>query len=278
MQRQGTLRALLSSDSWYMHPGERAALEGLLCTLQPELSIEIGTYKGGSLERISAHSREVHAFDLRFQPEVTADRFGNVHLHEGDSHSLLPLVLAGFAADDRNVDFALVDGDHSGPGVQRDLLDLLESPCTARSVIILHDTLSERLRQGLEEIAFDRYDKVTYVDLDFVQGSVRSEGQSKNDLWCGLGIVVTGVEIAHPWARTYPAPQVYDAFARTIVADGEAVRLGDRQIMNLERDLERQKNLIALMRGSFSWRSTAPLRAARGMMRNRAGVMRDRGR
>ena len=116
-----------------MMPGERAALEGLLSALKPSLSIEIGTSKGGSLERISAHSRAVHAFDLGRHAQLTSDRFPNVTFHIGDSHELLPTFLLRLAAAMQNVDFAFVDGDHSAVGVRRDVEDLLSSTSVGRS-------------------------------------------------------------------------------------------------------------------------------------------------
>jgi cephalosporin hydroxylase len=97
-----------------MLPGERAALEGVLSALRPSLSIEIGTDKGGSLEVIGAHSKIVHAFDLIRRAEVTTERFPNVTFHTGDSHELLPAVLAQLADAGLNVDFAFVDGNHTG--------------------------------------------------------------------------------------------------------------------------------------------------------------------
>ena len=51
----------------------------------------------------------------------------NVTLHTGDSHELLPPFLAELAEQGRNVDFVIVDGDHSSEGVRRDLEDLLNS-------------------------------------------------------------------------------------------------------------------------------------------------------
>jgi len=44
--------------------GERAALEGILSQLTPDLALELGTAEGGSLERLAHHSAEVHSFDL----------------------------------------------------------------------------------------------------------------------------------------------------------------------------------------------------------------------
>src|ERR1700675_2255162 len=109
---------LLGRSDWAMMPGERAALEGLLSALKPSVSIEIGTSKGGSLERISAHSQTVHAFDLGRHAQLTSERFPNVTFHIGDSHELLPTFLLRLATATQNVDFAFVDGDHSAVGVR----------------------------------------------------------------------------------------------------------------------------------------------------------------
>src|SRR5688500_9370779 len=102
---------LLEPHDWQMTLGERAALQGVLASLQPGLSIEIGTAQGGSLGRVSAASKEVHSFDLEHDPG--REWPANVTLHSGDSHELLPAFLAELANDGRNVDFVLVDGDHT---------------------------------------------------------------------------------------------------------------------------------------------------------------------
>src|SRR5215213_10756075 len=87
---------LLRDSTWQMSFGERAALEGLLAQLRPKLAIEIGTAEGGSLARVAAHSAEVHSFDL-VPPADEARGLGNVTFHTGDSHALLPELLARFA-------------------------------------------------------------------------------------------------------------------------------------------------------------------------------------
>jgi hypothetical protein len=98
---------------WQMSLGERAALEGVLSQLQPELAIEIGSMEGACLRRIAAHAREAHSFDLNPPSLPQPD---NVTLHTGDSHALLPPFLADLAERGRNVDFVAVDGDHSAEG------------------------------------------------------------------------------------------------------------------------------------------------------------------
>jgi hypothetical protein len=176
---------LFVADHWQMAFGERAAIEGVLAALRPQLAIELGTAQGGSLGRIAAHTAEVHTFDLEPEP---LDLPSHVHVHAGDSHVLLRQVLAGFAEAGRNVDFALVDGDHTTDGVRRDLTDLLESPAVGRTVILLHDMANGAVRAGVRAVDFARFPKVAYVDLGFVE--LAQSGGALTDHWGGLGLVI----------------------------------------------------------------------------------------
>jgi hypothetical protein len=178
---------IFASPSWQMSLGERAALEGLLAQLRPELSIEIGTAAGGSLERIAAHSREVHSIDL---VEMEGEPPANARLYVGDSRRVLPEILGGFESEGRNVDFVLVDGDHSAGGVRADLINLLESAAVAATAIVVHDTMNEEVRSGVESVAFERFPKVGYVDLDFLTGYMARNGPFAGELWGGLGLVL----------------------------------------------------------------------------------------
>ncbi len=117
-----------------MSPSERAAVKGVLADLVPGMATEIGTAEGGSLRRIAAQARHVHAFDLN-PPDPELAALPSVTFHIGDSHELLPRVLEQLAAQDTNVDFVLVDGDHSTEGIKRDVEDLLASPAIARTLI-----------------------------------------------------------------------------------------------------------------------------------------------
>src|SRR5689334_24261091 len=114
---------------WQMSPGERAAVEGILGEVRPSLAIEVGTAEGAGLRRIAALAEEVHSFDLE-PPSLEVPE--NAVIHTGDSHELLPAFLAELAEAERNVDFALVDGDHSEGGVRSDVEALLDSPATAQ--------------------------------------------------------------------------------------------------------------------------------------------------
>ena len=97
---------------WQMSLGERAAVEGVLSQLRPALAAEIGSMEGACLRRIAAHAGEAHSFDLS-PPTLPVPE--NVTVHTGDSHELLAPWLAELEEQGRNLDFVMVDGDHT-PG------------------------------------------------------------------------------------------------------------------------------------------------------------------
>jgi hypothetical protein len=181
--------SILEPSCWQMSLGERAALEGLLFQLRPALAIELGTAQGGSLARIASHSAKVHTFDL-LDPPFKRTALPNVEFHVGNSHELLPVTLEALADARRNVDFVLVDGDHSALGVRQDIEDLLGSPAVGQTVILVHDTMNETVREGIERVPFEAYPKVAYLDLDFVGGYMFREPSLRHELWGGLGLVL----------------------------------------------------------------------------------------
>jgi hypothetical protein len=271
---------LFSDEIWQMSYGERAAIEGLLSACRPALAVEIGTAEGASLRRIAAHSAEVHSFDL-VEPQL--DLPEHVALHTGDSHVLLPEVLEGFAAEGRNVDFVLVDGDHSAEGVRRDLEDLLASPAVRNTVIVAHDTGNERVRAGLDAVDYAAHDEVVHVDLDFVPGHLGRE-RFGGELWYGLGLVI--VDASRPRSGGDPVQRDRHhggellALARDVLAgtggqvpgnagsDGQADDR-DARIAGLEREVAHHRDLWQALMRSPSWRVTAPLRAAKRLAAGR---------
>jgi len=191
-----------------MSNGERSALEGVLTKLKPGLAIEIGTAGGASLGVIASHAGEVHSFDL-FEPARRARDLAHVTLHTGDSHELLPRVLDDFTRARRNVDFVLVDGDHSAEGVRRDLENLLGSPALVDSTILIHDTSHPTVRTGVEAVDFAAYDKVVAVELDWISGYIFCDPHFSYELWGGLGCVIIDADSR---ARTSANPAVQHRF------------------------------------------------------------------
>ena len=244
---------LFEDPVWQMAWGERAALEGLLSQLQPRLAIEIGSAEGACLRRIAAHSAEVHSFDL-VAPSL--EQPDHVTLHTGDSHQLLPELLERLATDGRNVDFVMVDGDHSPDGVRRDLEDLLNSRAIAQTAIVIHDTANERVRQGVDAVHYAAWPKVSFVDLDWVPGRLFTEPKLRDELWYGLGLVLVDASApttaaGHVYQQRYApsAPLLAEArnlrVARAALGDPELD--GDPIALRLAR-LDQVEAELALLR------------------------------
>lgn len=181
---------IFGNPAWQMSFGERAALEGVLNQCKPKLAFEVGIAQGGSLERIAHHSDEVHAFDLT--EELAGALPPNVTFHRGDSREQLPIALAELECRDRQVDFALVDGDHSAVGVRADLEALLGSAAVTRTVILAHDSFNPFVRAGIAALDPANHPKVTGYELDFIPGRMISSGEAAGQLWNGFALLMVG--------------------------------------------------------------------------------------
>lgn len=282
-----TFAELLADDVWQMPLGERVAIEGILSALRPRLALEVGTAEGASLRWIARHAAEAHSIDL--VAPTLAELGPNVHLHSGDSRELLPRLLEGFAAQQRNVDFVLVDGDHSPEGVRRDVEALLASPAIGHTVILAHDTANERVRSGLDAVPYDAWPKVAHVDLDLVPGHLWAE-RFAGELWDGLGIVVVAADrSAYGTGSAIQSERHHHgrllAIARDVLGgvwppgglppgaggaplDGPQAQPLYERIAELEQEVARQRLAIEGPRSAGSWRVKAP-RRIRGLVRRR---------
>jgi Methyltransferase domain len=283
LEQTRSLRDLpaFSSQPWQMSYGERSTIEGVLAMVKPALAIEIGRAEGGSLRRIAEHSEEVVSFDIVESSSEVA-RLANVHAMAGDSHAMLPVELRRLSEARRNVDFVLVDGDHTTAGVRQDMLDLLDSPAIGSTVILAHDTLNEEVRRGLEDVDYESYGKVAWVDLDFVPGYVAQLPARLGECWGGLGLVVvdsSGTFQANGPIRSndlFEQHKLVWPSAQAVRRDGSSAleRLGDltfadaavgapadvQRIDLLIAEVARRDEWLRGIEGSASWRLTAPLR------------------
>jgi hypothetical protein len=273
---------------WQMDPGERAALEGLLCQIRPNLSIEIGTADGGSLRSIARYSGHVHSFDLAVPPN-DINELANVTIHTGDSHVLLPEVLDEIARDDQNVDFVLVDGDHTSDGVERDTRDLLASAAVNTTVIVFHDTMNDEVRAGLAHIDIEAEPKVTYYDPDFLAGRLHYRSDLHHQLWGGFGVMVLGAANRSNNPPSTIDPTAYATYGLvTPVRDALVAQerngdpggpsrvrhalavshAPDDELLHLRAELAELQRAFDEVTNSKSWRLTTSLRAAARLMRN----------
>lgn len=284
-----------------MSLGERAAVVGVLTQLEVSVAIEIGSMEGACLRHIAAHAAEVHSFDLDPPMLPMPD---NVVLHTGNSHDLLPQFLTELAKEERNVEFVMVDGDHSSEGVRQDLEDLLDSAAIARTVIVMHDTANETVRRGIDAVPFAAWPKVSYVDLDWVPGHLFAEAKLRNELWYGLGLVLVDSARSaydsrpvyeqryHPAARLLAearelavSEEQFPRSARSTEVEIQRLRArlmeltlqlsqahagGDRlrqELAPLQERVERAERAIGDITGSASWKMTEPLRTVKRQVR-----------
>ncbi len=153
----------------------------------------------------------MYSIDIDHAP-VADWTLDNVELRTGSSVDLLTPLLSELAAAGESVDFALVDGDHSYEGAKRDLESLLASPSTSRSVILVHDTMNPEVRAGVEGVGLDRYPQVVYYEMDFVPGYVYRKGAARGTAWGGLGLVLTDLSRAEPYADAPRQDLYYEPF------------------------------------------------------------------
>jgi hypothetical protein len=280
---QRALRDLpaFSQQPWQMSYGERATIEGVLAMVKPYLAIEIGRAEGGCLRRIAAHSDQVVSFDIIEAPLELAE-LPNVRLLSGDSHVLLPEELERIASEGHNVDFVLVDGDHTAAGVRSDMQDLLDSPAIQSTIILAHDTLNEEVRQGLQEADYDAHEKVAWVDLDFIPGYVARLSERLGECWGGLGLIVVdssgafrvggprrGRDLFDHSKLVWPAAQwVRNEGASGVERVGDVALVADSLLSEaqhhasmLATDVEHVRAQLQGIERSASWRFTSPLRA-----------------
>jgi hypothetical protein len=182
-----TLASLVADERfplhWDMSSTERLTLIAILDRLRPALSLEIGTYKGGSLQVLSHFSDRVISVDVR--PEVPielAGQFANVTFRTGDSHTVLPSVVLELNERDETPGLILIDGAHDTEGVRSDIEAVLRLTIRNDVIIVMHDSFNPDCRRGMRETKWSEH--VHEVNLDFVTGNISPEGG--NPEWAGM--------------------------------------------------------------------------------------------
>lgn len=173
---------------------ERFALQGLLRRLRPSLSLEIGTYLGGSLQVLSRFSDAVISVDI--DPTVKnrlAEKCSNVEFRSGDSSRVLPDLVRELNEQKKPIGFVLIDGNHSGEGVRRDIESLLELQPQQEIIVLLHDSFNPNCRERMRTANWGRCPFVSQVELDFIPGVYHYEPYDTAEprtMWGGFACVV----------------------------------------------------------------------------------------
>lgn len=175
------------SNNWHMVFSERAALLHVLTRAQPDISLEIGTYLGGSLRPTAAASRHVYSFDI---DDRSFPGLSNVTFVRGDAAETAPPLIEKIQSnDDEEINFILIDGNHAEDAVRTDIANCLKyQPKTRPTFILMHDSSNPACRQGIINAPWDDNPHVHALDLDFVTGMLYSREDIKGEIWGGLAL------------------------------------------------------------------------------------------
>ena len=175
---------------WSMTRNERYGFIHTLQKIKPKVAIEIGTYNGGSLQVISHYADKVYAID---NDETIIDRLGdkfnNVEFLIGDSKEIVPKLIKEIQDKGENLEFALIDGDHSTEGVATDIRNLIAYKPLNSFHILLHDSFNPKCRKGMKIVNYNANKYVHYVELDFISG-VFAPDNLKSEMWGGIAHII----------------------------------------------------------------------------------------
>lgn len=178
------------SLEWHMSRNERYAFIKLLEKIKPKVAIEIGCFKGGSLEVLSKYSKKVYSIDIN--PEVKEEldgKFENVEIHIGNSSSVVPRILEIIDKNNEELEFVLIDGEHTFKAVKQDITQFLNYTPKKPIFIIFHDSFNPICRKGIKNANYNASPFVHYVEVDFISG-VFNPGKLFRQMWGGLALVV----------------------------------------------------------------------------------------
>ena len=178
---------------WHMVPAERCALETVLRRLRPRAAIEIGTFRGGSLQTIAKYAETVISIDI--DPSVQenlAPKFPEVKFMTGDSSKLLPEVFAHLEAGGIDLQFVLIDGDHTPEGVRRDIETVLTYRPRSPMVVLMHDSYNPGCRSGMLTAAWESSPYVHCLEIDYVCGQIvpYPDAETFGEMWGGLAFAL----------------------------------------------------------------------------------------
>jgi hypothetical protein len=183
------------NKDWHMQLSERVALAYVLERFKPDISIEIGTFLGGSLRPVAAASRKLYSFDI---DERSYAGFPNVEFVTGDSRTTLPPIIDQVNASDREINFFLIDGDHSEEGVKADIANCIKyRPKSRPSIIVMHDSCNPAVRRGILEAPWGSSPYLHEVYADFIPGVLFDRPDLKGQIWGGFAAAIMSPEKRH---------------------------------------------------------------------------------
>ena len=155
------------------------------------MALEIGTYRGGSLQVLACNAKRLISVDIdETIKSRLAGRFENVEFFAGNSGEVLESIVSKLNRAQTSVGMVLVDGDHSREGVRRDLSCVLKLNVREPMAILMHDTFNPEVRAGVLDIPWANHPHVHELDLDVCSGVFFSNAfdtAAARSMWGGIG-------------------------------------------------------------------------------------------
>lgn len=178
------------TENWQMSHSERLALMALLHRYKPEVCIEVGTFRAGSLSLIAQYAKKIFSIDIDPTIPERYAHLGNVNFLTGYSSDVLPPLLKELNDSGLGVDFILIDGDHSKRGVMEDLNILLAYEPIRPVVVLMHDSFNPECRAGMLQANWQGAEHLHFVDIDFIPGRlIEHGGGGHGEMWGGLSLL-----------------------------------------------------------------------------------------
>jgi hypothetical protein len=182
---------------------EKYAFSKLLEIANPDVAIEIGTYKGGSLQQVSKYAKKVYSLDISSScKETLGPMFNNVEFLTGDSKELIANVLDEISRSGNKLGFVLIDGDHTTEGVRGDINAVLQHVPTRDVYVVFHDSFNPPARAGILSADWQACPYVHYVEVDYIPGVFHHKAfdtAQAGSMYGGLAVAVM-----KPEKRTEP--------------------------------------------------------------------------
>lgn len=176
-------------EKWLMSFAEKSMIVQVLNHRRPSLALEVGSHQGGSLSIASHYADKVISIDI--DPGVKdslSSRYANVEFLTGHSHMILPELIDRLNADEMELGYVLIDGDHTANGVREDIAAILKYKPKAPLWILMHDSFNIACRKGIKMIDWESNPYVKWVNFDFVPGFLTSIHGMEDELWGGIAL------------------------------------------------------------------------------------------
>lgn len=220
------LDLILKNDVlWQMSIAEKASILYLLGNMEKRsVAIEVGSYKGGFLRVLAQYFDKVYSCDIDHSNiDGGKEQFINVEWVEGDSKDTLPELISRINNIGEEVNFILIDGDHSYKTVLHDINNVLQyQPLKSEVVLMIHDSWYEQSRHAINKAGWNDSPYVQFVEKDFVVGDLIHSTEEEGKIFVG-GLALA---VLSPIARQGDVEirQTYDFMYRVMkqFLDGES--------------------------------------------------------